>query len=69
MMKNEANDIASAFPPAYAEQEMLRYPDVPEEEMKMVKKKFDSGSKYALCLCEHKTLLLVGSEKIPACYH
>ena len=47
----------------------MRYPGVPDAEMKKVKEKFDSSSQYALCLCTQRTLLLVGSEKIPACYH
>ena len=52
-----------------AEEAYMRYPDVPNEEMKKVKEKFDSSSKYALCLCTQQTVLIVGSEKIPACYH
>ena len=50
------------------EEELFRFPDVPDEEMKKVKEKCDSSSKYGLCLCEQQTLLLVGSEKIPARY-
>ena len=46
----------------------FKYPDVPEKEMKIVKEKFDSTSKYALSCCTRRTLLLVGSEKIPPCY-
>ena len=45
-----------------------KYPDVPENEMKIVKEKFDSTSKYALSCCSRRTLLLVGSAKIPPCY-
>ena len=46
----------------------FKYPDVPEKEMKIVKEKFDSTSKYALSCCTRRTLLLVGSAKIPPCY-
>ena len=47
----------------------FRYPDVPDEEMKIVKEELDSDSKYALSVCTRSTLLLVGSEKIPPCYY
>ena len=45
----------------------FKYPDPPENEMKIVKEKFDSTSKYALSCCSRRTLLLVGSAKIPPC--
>ena len=45
----------------------FKYPDPPENEMKIVKEKFDSTSKYALSCCSRRTLLLIGSAKIPPC--